>query len=79
MEEWSTDSSVHCHWLPHLFSVSVWVGLCAFTFVYWCVCVCVCVLTCVWLCTFVCVTMSCPVVFTSGDSSVVSCCFIYHH
>ena len=51
-------------------------------------CVCVCVFTCVvvyiklvhaYICMFVGATMSCPVVFTSCDSSVVSCCFIYYH
>ena len=47
-------------------------------------CVCVCVFVCIMdvcacICMYVCVTMSCPVVFTSGDSSVVSCCFIYYH
>ena len=41
----------------------------------WVVCVVMC--ACMW--TFVGATMSCPVVFTSGDSSVVSCCFIYYH
>ena len=47
---------------------------------------CVCVFTCVvvyiklvhaYICMYKQFTMSCPVVFTSGDSSVVSCCFIY--
>ena len=27
----------------------------------------------------VCVAMSYPIIFTSGDSSVASCCFIYYH
>ena len=36
------------------------------------------VCVCMYVCAHLCVTMSCPVVFTSGDSSVVSCCFIYY-
>ena len=51
-----------------------------------CLCVCECVRFCVTMsccvcacmCMFVCVAMSCSVVFTSRDSSVASCYFIYH-
>ena len=53
--------------------------------------VCVCVLMCV--CAYVCVAvyyfmygvhaclcvLQCLLVYPSGDSSVVSCCFIYYH
>ena len=51
-----------------------------------CMCMCACVCVCAYVCVVVyimyvhvCVTMSCSVVFAFGDSSVVSCCFIYYH
>ena len=49
-----------------------------------CVCVCVCLYVCgfvqdVCMCMYVHVCVCYNVMPSSGDSSVVSCCFIYNH
>ena len=72
---------VHCLWFAHL---CVGVHVCAsrpgneamcmnaLLTCMWlrtlCLCACLCVLQCLASC-----------IYTSGDSSVVSCCFIYYH
>ena len=53
MEEWSiTNSSVHCHWLPYLFSVSVvCIGVCVTCRPgYMHGCISVCVHVCAYVC-----------------------------